>query len=279
MNSQYGLPTYVTIDLDTWMPDKVDIEMLDRTLSRVPKADRAAAIHHDSVLPHIRRYAHDTKRLVNLDFHSDLGGCLEAMFEDGNCGLRRLALHSGSWADYVALNDKQEFVWAYPARECLASGRTDHFSLERPFGQVRQVGRNPWRNIKHVLVKPPHYGLSRVDITGISIVLSPDFCGADAFEAFVGLVGRHDLELLDCLPQNLEAAQLCSLGERLRKRRSGQEEPLAVVQDWRLPRSLLRSMGFRCTTTRDRRKATESYLRITRSMWAKPNEPGVARLP
>src|SRR6266481_1830542 len=111
-------PSYVTIDLDFYLKSKVDRPFLDRLLKSVPKEDRAAAICHDSILPHIRRQARTLKRVVNLDYHSDLGGCLDIMFETAKTGLRRLELHSGSWADYVELDDKQEFAWGYPHPDC-----------------------------------------------------------------------------------------------------------------------------------------------------------------
>jgi hypothetical protein len=274
--SSRGLSTYVTIDLDSWASNKVDIDFLDRTLSRVPNADRAAAIHHDSILPHVRRYARCTKRLWNLDSHSDLGGCLDAMFETGKFGLRRLELHSASWVDYVVLNDRQEFVWAYLTPECLANGRTDHFSLDHPFRQVQQIGRNPWRKIRHVLVKPSNYGLSGAKIAGVSIVLSPDFCGADAFGAFVDLVRRHDLELMDCLPENLEAEWLRSLGERLKnaKGEPEREESFTANIGWEVPRGSLRFSGFPCRTLRDRRRATKLFLAKLRLVCVNQGEHG-----
>jgi hypothetical protein len=258
----YRESTYATIDIDSWHEGKVDVEAINRILSRVPKADRAAAIHHDSVLSHVRRYARSAKRVVNVDYHSDLGGCLDATFENGKTGLRRLELHSGSWADYVELDDKQEYVWA-----SLGPGmRTDHFSLERPFSQVQQVGRSPWRKIRHVLVKSPGYGLSNADIDGISIVLSPDCCGDDAFKAFVELVHRHDLELLDCLPQDLDVERLRSVGERMKKARneSRSEPPLATRSEPEVPRAVLRLCGLRCKTMGERRKATEKFLSVAR---------------
>src|SRR5712671_2441876 len=122
-------PSYVTIDLDFWSKSKADRAFLDRLLKKVPKEDRAAAIYHDSILPHVRRQARTLKRFVNLDYHSDIGGCLDIAFETARTGLRRLELQSGTWADYVELDDKKEFAWGYPDPECRVLGRTDHFSI------------------------------------------------------------------------------------------------------------------------------------------------------
>jgi hypothetical protein len=45
------------------------------------------------------------------------------------------------------------------------------------------------------------------NVRAVSVVLSPDWCAADAFAAFRALVRDYHMELLDCLPGNLETIQ------------------------------------------------------------------------
>jgi hypothetical protein len=256
--------SYLTFDLDFYLKSKVDRAFLHRLLKRVPKENRAAAINHDSILPHIRRQARTLKRVVNLDYHSDLGGCLDITFETARTGLRRLELHSGSWADYVELDDKQEFAWGYPHPDCRVLGRTDYFSINRPFHLINQVGRNPWRKLTQFWAKPPNYGISLRNIEGVSVVLSPGFCGDDAYEVFLSLVRDHELEPLDFLPEDLQVDRLRALRERARKQDESYKENAGRSTEGRriAPRASLRIWGFRCKTMRQRRAATKEAYRV-----------------
>ena len=105
---------YVTIDIDFWARRRVDMDFLRRVIRCVGAANVAAAIEHDGILPHARRYGNDCTILTNVDAHSDLGGTMNVMFEDGDSDDRRLELHSRSWADYIAWPVRQEFSWNYP---------------------------------------------------------------------------------------------------------------------------------------------------------------------
>jgi hypothetical protein len=134
--------TDLTVDLDFWAKEQVDISWLRQVLEALAAEDRAAAVFHGSILPHARRYRRVCTRLVNLDCHSDLGGGMEVVHADAETNSRRLELHEGSWGDYVAFADKAEFVWAYPHSSCPGNCRCDHFSDdgELPF---RKISRSP----------------------------------------------------------------------------------------------------------------------------------------
>ena len=47
--------TYVTIDLDFWARRRVDMDFLQGVVRCVGAANVAAAVEHDSILPHARR--------------------------------------------------------------------------------------------------------------------------------------------------------------------------------------------------------------------------------
>jgi hypothetical protein len=206
--------TYLTIDLDFWARRQVDVVWLHHVLDSIPANDRVAAIHHDSILPHARRYGEVCRRLLNLDFHSDLGGGMEVMHKDGDTDFRRLELHSGSWGDYVQFEDKAEFVWAYPQAECLDDCRCDDFTdYEEETGKIIPFFRIPqarevWKQLRCYQARPPDYGISLADVRAVSLVLSPDYCGPDAFDVFRALVQQYHLQVLDCLVKNLDCKRL-----------------------------------------------------------------------
>jgi hypothetical protein len=201
--------TYLTVDLDFWAKEQVDIAWLRQVLEAVAAEDRAAAVYHDSILSHARRYMLECTTLVNLDCHSDLGGGMEVLHTDGQVDFRRLELHEGSWGDYVAFADKAEFVWAYPHSSCLGNCRCDHFSDdgELPFRKIPQAEHAAWARLRCYHAKPPRYGVAATKVRAVSLVLSPHWCGADAFATFRALVRDYQMELLDCLPGNLKTVQ------------------------------------------------------------------------
>ncbi len=196
---------YITIDLSFWARTKVDLGFLHRLLEALPAADRIAAVFHDSILPHTRRYADECTRLVNLDCRSDLAGCENVQWESGEVGNRLLPLHPGSWADYVKLYEKAEFAWAYPYESCPERCRTDAGDPEEPFSELPQLCTAAWTMVRSYLAQPPDYGIRADEARAISIVLSPNYCGPDALGAFMELIRAHHLELLDCLPENVAA--------------------------------------------------------------------------
>lgn len=203
---------YLSIDMDFWAHSRVDKDFLRRVIRCVGAANVAAAIEHDSILAHTRRYANDCTVLINVDSHSDLGGVVNVMFENGDCDDRRLELHSGSWADYIAWPVRQEFCWIYPDFVSREEGRCDAFSEDVPFSQIPQREPLPgvaldykWRNLRRHLAQPPDYGIDLDRVRAASIALSPDCCGPDAVEAFQTLVREFNLELLDVLAPNLAA--------------------------------------------------------------------------
>jgi hypothetical protein len=156
--------------------------------------------------------------MVNLDHHSDMGGLMECTV-DCESDLRRLELHSGSWADYVEWPVKSEFVWAYPHPGCLEHCRCDPFSVdvnrirlglpfddapdELPFTQIPQRAEHNWQSLRCYLARPAHYGIAMEKVRAANITLSPDCCGIDAVDAFKTLVAEFGLELIDLLLTDL----------------------------------------------------------------------------
>lgn len=193
---------YLSIDLDFWCKGNVDADFLHQVLSQVPKTDRIAATEHDSILPHLRRYGQICTRLINLDYHSDLGGVVNVAFENGDADDRRLELHSGSWGDYVHWRDREQFVWVYPDQVALEDGRTDHFNNadEVPFSQIPQHHEHFWWKLTCREGRAPDYGVDLTTVRAVAIVLSPAFCGPDASSVIEELVRRFEVSVIDRLP-------------------------------------------------------------------------------
>lgn len=193
---------YLTVDLDFWSKGHVDRDFLYELLAQIPIGDVVAAVEHHSILPHSRRYRSVCKRLINLDFHSDLGGSVNVTFDHGDGDCRRLELHAGSWGDYVEWEQRGEFVWVYPDAECLTKGRTDDFNYDCdvPFSQIPQHPRHFWWVLSCRKGEGPNYGIELSRVRALSIVLSPDFCGSDASEVFEEIVGRFRIPVIDRLP-------------------------------------------------------------------------------
>jgi hypothetical protein len=213
---------YLTIDFDFWSDAQVDIDFVERAIQCVPRSSVAAAVQHDSILAHLQRFDSTCSQLVNLDHHSDVGGDIFHYTESLNGkSSRRLALHSGSWVDYTTFRDSQEYVWLYPRPSCRTECRCDHFT--RRGARFSQAGRGygiAWRKLRHHLTKPPNYAVRLSKVRAVSIVLSPDFCGPDAFAVFVSLVRKYEIELIDWLPENLTVEALYRDNqERDRKKR------------------------------------------------------------
>jgi len=223
---------YVSIDMDFWAHSSVDMDFLRRVIRCVGAANVAAAVDHDSVLPHARRYANDCTVLINVDSHSDLGGVVNVMFENGDCDDRRLELHSGSWADYISWLVRQEFCWNYPDLVSREEGRCDAFSEDLPFSKIPQREPLPgvaldfkWRSLRRCFAEPPNYGIDPERVRAASIALSPRFCGLDGVEAFKTLVREFNLELLDVL-----AADLAAMKPRVAQ--VDKETPSEPVEDY-----------------------------------------------
>lgn len=207
-----GKNIYLSVDLDFWCHGRVDLGFLQRVIASVGPANVAAAIEHDSILPHLRRFGEDCTKLVNLDWHSDLGGVMNVMFEDGDVANRGVELHSGSWVGYVPWPTKREYEWAYPDLGSRQEGRCDRFSSHKPFGHIDQREwisetdkgwDSKWGTLHRTLTGPPDYKIALDQVRAASITLSPDCCGADAVDAFRKLVADFKLELLDVLPSTL----------------------------------------------------------------------------
>lgn len=207
--------TYLSVDADFWARGRVDLGYLRHVVHCVGADNIAAAVEHDSILCHLRRYGEDCKVLVNLDRHSDLSGVMNITHENGDGDTRRMELHSGSWVDYTPWPVRKEFVWAYPDFVSREEGRCDDFSsFETPFGQIPQ--REPtgllycdwdseWQSLRRCLAQRPNYGIDLGRVRAASITLSPRFCGPGALEAFKTLACEFNLELLDVLAPNLAA--------------------------------------------------------------------------
>jgi hypothetical protein len=201
--------TYLSVDLDFWSQATVDLDFLRRLVADLGPKNVAAAVEHESILCHVRRYGGQCQVLFNLDTHSDLGGVMDIHNENGGWEKRRLELHSGSWVDYVSWPERREFIWAYPDFFSREDRRCDHFSLETPFGLIPQ--RDPigdldqrWLKLRRRFASPPNYGIPFERVRAGSITLSPEFCGSDACQAFKKIVREFDLELLDLVPEDLE---------------------------------------------------------------------------
>jgi hypothetical protein len=192
---------YLTIDLDFWARRRVDMDFLRGVIRCVGAANVAAAVEHDSILPHARRYGNDCTILPNLDAHSDLGGKMPVAPKDvdGISDERRLELHSGSWVDYVAWPVRKEFVWVYPDFVSRKEGRCDAFSNHLPFSEIDC----DWEQRRRQFAAPPDYGIDLSRVRALSVVLSPRFSHPDALEVFKALVREFDLELLDVLAADL----------------------------------------------------------------------------
>src|ERR1035437_331874 len=203
---------YLSIDVDFWARRRVDMDFLRRVINCVGSDNVAAAVEHDSVLPHARRYGGACTVLINLDAHSDLGGCNNFMHQDGEQEEVRVELYSWSWVDYVAWPVRQEFCWNYPDIVRREKVRHDASSASVPFSLIRQ-GLPPgdldreWRTLRRRLAQAPDYGIDLKRVRAASIVLSPRYCGPDGVEAFKTLVREFKLELLDVLAPDLAAME------------------------------------------------------------------------
>src|SRR5262249_25467602 len=155
-----------------------------------------------------------------------------------------------------------------PHRACRFTARTDHFSLDRPFQSIRQTGPYQWRRITSFLAKPPHYGIVIKNLSGVSLVLSPEFCGDDAFDVFVSVAQEYRLELLDILPQDLNVEKL----REVRKRFVAEVKSARSVAGrytgrlWQVPRGILRLFGRSCRTVKQRQTSSKELIRIRDKM-------------
>jgi hypothetical protein len=67
----------VKVDLDFWTSGQVHLDFLKSVVRRVGRQNNAAAIEHEKILPHLKRFDGDRGILINLDPlpHSDPRSC------------------------------------------------------------------------------------------------------------------------------------------------------------------------------------------------------------
>lgn len=161
--------TFLSIDLDYWSDYYEDVGMMS-LLYRVLALDvpiHCVTYHHD-MLPLVNS-TKGINRLVNMDYHSDLGDLTPSDLIPHN-------LNEGTWINYVEFANRGTYQWIYPDDNCYeCSGRCD--VDVNPFTvRKRKSERICWDNVKHKCGGSDPLklvGLNRIAAVGISI--SPDW--------------------------------------------------------------------------------------------------------
>jgi hypothetical protein len=192
---------YVVVNMATWAGLRIDLKFLDRLAASVPASNLIATVYPESVLPHARRYAAQCDTVINLDRVAGLGGGEELLFEDGQQDFRRFEFSSETWGDYIDFDRKKEFVWGHPSNECSLSTqcRADVYNdpTDVPFERITQRLDGAWKQLKHYIARPPHYGVSLSGVRAAAFVLAPGRCSPSAVAPFLSFVKSNGLRILD----------------------------------------------------------------------------------
>ena len=175
--------TYLSIDLDFWDAKSYSTDRsIRRFFKRLPQVPTTLVEYHHEMLPHVNKVR--LKRLLNVDFHSDLAGV--------GPGRSRPSLNEGTWVDHVRWRRQGEFVWHCPDKAyCYfsAAGRCDDSS----FGDVfKDPKRHDWKKVR---IQGSLRGIDMRRVARIGISLSLDWINTDYPKAILPFLDTLDKEL------------------------------------------------------------------------------------
>lgn len=143
---------YLSIDLDYWSHWPNDWHsrlFFKRVFALGLKV--TVALHHHHLLDSINRVARHLRRVVNVDYHSDISDVNEYTTPE---------LNEGTWANFVQHRERMTFEWRYPEEDCLDENSGYCHFYENPFESpctrwqrvVKRMGsaRIPWQRIRAV---------------------------------------------------------------------------------------------------------------------------------
>jgi hypothetical protein len=172
---------YLTIDVDFWQfqSDAKAVSDILSLLDGIPVNPKFYKEHH-KILPDIYELGKSLNSkigaIVNVDYHSDLGGYTEEEKSD-------YYLDCGSWADIA--NKKKDvyeiFDWYYPSKRCVGSGGVGycHGDYENPFLTEDSKTFNKFGEIGKAMGLPKFTEEEKANIVGVSIILSKDYGGSE----------------------------------------------------------------------------------------------------
>jgi len=148
--------TYLSIDLDYWCHTEKDWTarlFFKRVWALGLKV--TVALHHHHLLQSINRIARQLRRVVNVDYHSDI---TEEDFP--------FELNEGTWANFVRRPEQMTFEWRYPKEGCLDGSTGYCHSYIDPF----EIQCTRWRRVVR------KEGIARIPwhrICAVGVCLSP----------------------------------------------------------------------------------------------------------
>jgi len=164
------MKTYLSIDLDYWNEQSHAraVDDLDYLIDEICGRELPFKVvfDHEKLLSHLRQF--DFRRLINVDFHSDVANI-------DTCS--ELQLNCGTWVNFVPHCRSREYLWVHPGS--LAFGRCDQRTNVRfpdiytGWGDVEETNKD-WRKL-----------LDWKDVVAVGISLSPDFTAEQVLADFI----------------------------------------------------------------------------------------------
>jgi hypothetical protein len=161
---------YLSVDLDFWGdPDGAPLSTLSAFLKRFPAIPTKVVRSHEELLPHANNTACST--LVNVDFHSDLGG--------NDPGRGPPEVGDGTWVDHVRWRDGGQFVWRCPSyKHCvtlcggLCGFEGFYYGRRHPPRYYSSFRTTSWAG---TFVSEGLRGISMARVAAIGVAISPDW--------------------------------------------------------------------------------------------------------
>ena len=172
------LPTYLSVDLDYWTARPEDfggVDQADIAASDFLRRVRAWApsvilcVDHDQIVPHVNGvYPHPIRRVINIDYHSDL--------PDWGADSRFPELNEGTWSLYVAMPHTKTFEWRSASKDRMPYRRCTSDPLDPDLDPFVAPGLTPYGSAIHLTgTRDIPWGV----IAGAGICISPSWWGSD----------------------------------------------------------------------------------------------------
>lgn len=157
----------LSVDLDFWRESRKPAKEFFKSLFESGLKICVSVDHHD-LLPFVNSFP-ECRKLINIDYHSDICPDQTAREEGLTCG---------DWVNFVDWPRKEEYIWIYPSEKCAANyekGNTGTYSgwCHAPDEDPFKKGETEWEKCTTVLRLIPRDILK--EICSIAICLSPDY--------------------------------------------------------------------------------------------------------
>lgn len=170
-------PHYLSVDIDYWT-NSSSVRMLFE-LGKLIEDCRAApapvpitaVMNHQQLLWNVNRTS--ARRLVNLDYHSDISD------KDAT------ELHCGNWVSYVTWRRDGEYIWVRP-------------EIDPSLGACNDSGwdkGSDWKKVTSTVRAPSKLSLRKLlrNCKGIGLCMSPAFVRLEARALFTAVIKEYKI--------------------------------------------------------------------------------------